>query len=293
MSGVTSTNEVMPAKQSTIRQTIVETLEAPRLLGIEIRDFVEFREKRKLYERRLKEKNLEQNSSVPTTSLRNSIEDSVLKIFIRMRWIPETDMTSIKEESLKECIEHRSKIESKKYDIFFLDKLVKRLKADTKLSSLHLRVCKLAHDYEKLLLEHGYEHLIDSHPMVAVQHLSSRLFHDGLKTQADGLIRLNRDKYKTDYSIFLRDLCNKAESMDTCEGTVCIENHSRRPIDQHEKRIRGTMISKKPFRPVSHTNKPSIGTKRHREHNNDTNNRPSKQITPNCLNPKCNGKHYL
>ena len=47
---------------------------------------------------------------------------------------------------------------------------MKRLKSDAKISSLYLRVCKLAHDFEKLLTDHGYDHLIDNHPIIVVQH---------------------------------------------------------------------------------------------------------------------------
>ena len=40
---------------STVRQTIVETIEAPRLLGLSTGDFVKFKNDRELYERRIAE----------------------------------------------------------------------------------------------------------------------------------------------------------------------------------------------------------------------------------------------
>jgi len=42
---------------STVRQTIVETVEAPRLEGITTADFVKFKQDREVYERRIAEKN--------------------------------------------------------------------------------------------------------------------------------------------------------------------------------------------------------------------------------------------
>ena len=120
MHGAKSTNgDISTATQATACQTIVETLEAPRLLGIQIHDFVEFREKRSVYERRPAEKNAELNMAVPKTALRNSIDDSLLKNFIRLKWVPESCISTIQEESIRRCIEKRSKIEENKYDIFF------------------------------------------------------------------------------------------------------------------------------------------------------------------------------
>ena len=64
-----------------------------------------------------------------------------------MKSIPETNVDILNDESLQTCVEQRSKIQSKNYDLFSLDKLIKRLLADTAISSLSFRVGKLAHNY--------------------------------------------------------------------------------------------------------------------------------------------------
>lgn len=53
---------------STVRQTIVKTLEAPRLIDIASADFVAFKQKRTICERRVQEKSVKQRIEIPTTS---------------------------------------------------------------------------------------------------------------------------------------------------------------------------------------------------------------------------------
>lgn len=55
--GMAASPENRELGSKTVKQTIVETIEAPRLSGIETTDFVTFREKRANYERLLTEKN--------------------------------------------------------------------------------------------------------------------------------------------------------------------------------------------------------------------------------------------
>ena len=66
-------------KGGTVRQTIVETFEAPRLNGIDTADFVVFQQTRALYERNTTEDNADTNSQVPLTTYRNSIARPVLE----------------------------------------------------------------------------------------------------------------------------------------------------------------------------------------------------------------------
>lgn len=84
---------VLTPRRSTVRQTIVESLEAPRLTGIEVRDFVLFKERRVIYERQFTEKSAEQRVPIPKISLRNSIDPNVLRLFIRANWVPEASAT--------------------------------------------------------------------------------------------------------------------------------------------------------------------------------------------------------
>lgn len=69
------------AASSRIRQTIVETVEAPRLEGITITGFVKFKHDRAMYERRIEEKNSGPKVEVQMTTYIDSVDPSVLNIF--------------------------------------------------------------------------------------------------------------------------------------------------------------------------------------------------------------------
>ena len=81
------TMEDLNASNETVKQTIVETLEALWLTGIDISDFVSFKERREIYETKVTEKSLEQKIKIATTSYRNSIDRSLLEIFIIAKWV--------------------------------------------------------------------------------------------------------------------------------------------------------------------------------------------------------------
>ena len=81
---------------STVKQTIVETLEAPRLNGISTQDFVKFKQDRAIYERRAAKKNYQDGVTVALTSYRNSIKNPILALMLRAEWVtaPDTDCTT-------------------------------------------------------------------------------------------------------------------------------------------------------------------------------------------------------
>ena len=54
------TADIVMSDANIVKQTIVETLETPRLLGIDVSGFVSFKEKREIYERKVKQKAKEQ-----------------------------------------------------------------------------------------------------------------------------------------------------------------------------------------------------------------------------------------
>ena len=288
-------NELMKNQGATIRQTIVETLEAPRLVGIEVKDFVEFREKRHEYERKLAERNAEQNTNVPRTTIRNSIDNDLLKMFIRMQWIPETELSKITEESLITCINTQSSVPKKEYDVNYLDKQVSKLKMDLQVLGLKRRVCKLAYDYEKLLTMCGYDTFISAHPLLAVQHIYWRIYHDGLKTQAEALLRLNKEAYKTNYSLFLRDLCEQADKLDICDSKTNVKTTTS--LDKRDSGTNGKWKRQnhahRKYENTGNTYNRLTGSKRtHSDISKGTVMNQRKEPPP-CLHPNCNESHFL
>lgn len=78
----------------TVRQTIVETIEAPRLTGIKTTDFVNFKEKFETYERLIIGRSRDPNIDIPLTSYGNSISKPMLTMFVlaNWSWLPQSIM---------------------------------------------------------------------------------------------------------------------------------------------------------------------------------------------------------
>lgn len=76
------------AKQSgTVKQTIVESVEAPRLTYISTSDFVAFVQGIEVYEHQVEERNADATTKLPLTSYRNSISKAILELFVVAGWV--------------------------------------------------------------------------------------------------------------------------------------------------------------------------------------------------------------
>ena len=279
----------LPSRRNTVRQTIVETLEAPRLTGIEVRDFVLFKERRIIYERQISEKSAEQGSPIPKTSLRNSIDPNVLKMFIRANLVPDTDVESISEASIEKCICERATIQFDRYDLAAIERIIEKLRMDPKLSSLESQVWKLALDYEKILTAAGYNEFISKNTSLAVQHIMSRITHDALRKRAVLTYRMKKDTYKSNYNLFLQELASDAQALDKMEGL---------------KKIGKDVVSDSSiFSELPSMLRPKLGIQKEKETEHKGRKRPreddteqrrgKKRVPPDCLNPKCPEKHYM
>jgi len=156
----------------TVRQTIVETIEAPRLDGIAISDFVRFKEDRLIYERRIEEKNLEPNFQVQLTTYKDSIESTLLELFALGDWVPVDTVAEITEQHLKDCIAAHAVVDPEEYDLGLIEESLKHLKlerADNE-HTLQSRVWELVHEYTKIVRNCGYEAFTDNHPRLAIKH---------------------------------------------------------------------------------------------------------------------------
>ncbi len=98
---MSASNAKMADKANTIKQTIVETIEAPRLTDISTTNFVLFTQKREIYERVISEKNSDANVQIPLTTYRNSIPKPILQLFVLANWVPVANVDDITEAHLK------------------------------------------------------------------------------------------------------------------------------------------------------------------------------------------------
>lgn len=82
------------------------------------------------------EKCSEQKIKLTPTSYRNYIDDSLLDIFITAKWVCETSVERISEDSIKFCIEKRSTVDSNKYELAVIEKQLPSSFLDTKVRTL-------------------------------------------------------------------------------------------------------------------------------------------------------------
>ena len=74
-------------RNDTVKQTIVETVEVPRLNDKGTSDFVKFKIAREAYERIINEKNLDPNVEIPLTRYKSSIPKPMQQLFVLAGWI--------------------------------------------------------------------------------------------------------------------------------------------------------------------------------------------------------------
>ena len=177
----TCTDEASSAGDAeTVRQTIVETIEAPRLKDIGTESFVEFKRRREIYERQIAEKNTEHGVNVPLTSYRSTITEPVLEMMVMAKWVSATDVASITEEQLKSCIDERARIKVEDYDLAYIQNGIKDVKLNMKEETLEMPVWKLGLAYTTALKDIGCGEYITKMPQLAVDDIMKRITHEVL-----------------------------------------------------------------------------------------------------------------
>ena len=131
------------AGAGTVRQNIVETLEAPRLTGITTEAFVKFKQNRAIYERRVQEKNNQDGVEVQLTSYRSSVEEPILALMLRAKWIEADSIEFITEDQLKACIEINSCLDPAEYDLAQIEAGIAQVKLGIVRKNLETKVWEL------------------------------------------------------------------------------------------------------------------------------------------------------
>jgi len=298
---------------NTVRQTIVETVEAPRLTGLTTADFVEFKHAREVYERRIAEKNSDPNVSVQLTSYKDSIDPSVLQIFAIGDWVPVDKVAEITEQHLKDCIEARAVVKPKDYDLAKLEEELSSLRMDKPSGDVTLESCvwKFVLEYTQLLNSLGYEKFIDEHPKLAVEHLLKRISNAQLKNQMVIAAKLMKEEdFRKNFNAFVRKMASDSSLMDRMHAA-----RRYKPAASDLDALATPLPDNPP--PNSGSRRPPSGAghrgrkknKRGRDSNDqgksDRGSRDSdrndggrarswdKRPAPICLNPKCGERHWV
>lgn len=141
----------IPGSKDTVKQTIVETVEAPRLTDIATVDFVQFKIARAAYERIISEKNEDPAVNIPLTTYKSSISAPIQQLFVLANWVPVNTVEKITEAHLKKCVEDKACVKPDDYDLAHLDNELKDVKMDRKKGSLVNQIWGLVLFYMRTL----------------------------------------------------------------------------------------------------------------------------------------------
>ena len=209
------------AGPDTVHQPILESVEAPRLKGIGTEEFVQYKQRREVYERRIKEKNEESGVSVRVTTYRNSISKPVLDMFVTAQWVPVETTEEITEEQLRACVEERAHVNPAEYDLGQIERDLKQVRMGhgAKHMSLEMQVLKLGLHYATTLDNLGYSAFIQKQPQLAVGQVLKRVTHEQLRNRLLLTIKLRKeDGFKKNYNVFMRELVREAKQIDRYEA---------------------------------------------------------------------------
>lgn len=276
-----------------VRQTIVETLEAPRLTGISTEDFVSFKQKRDIYERRVEEKSQEQGVTIPATSYRNSIEKPILDIFITAQWVPVSSVEDIAEAHLKTCIEERAKIKPEDYDLAQIEKGVSKIRMEKSQKSLEMQVWRLGLQYATKLEDLGYSTFIASQPKLAIGHILKRLSHEQLRKRMKLTLKLRKKELKNNYQLFLRETAQEARALDRHDAANAFEESKSDSDIDKAPGSNNPSSNRTKTRTKKGSNKRSEPEKDKGSSSGQTGPANKKRWIPDCLNPKCKEKHFM
>ena len=204
-------------KTDTVRQTIVETIEARIICGIKTEDFVLFRQGREIYERRISEKNADGNTYIQLTTYCDAIPKPILRIFVLGDWVSATTIESITEEQLQDCIEGKACVNLNDYELGKIDREIRNLKMekDDPSDTLEMQVRSLCLKYTTILENCGYYDFTTTKPELAEEHILKRVSHSDLKNRMLSTIKLNKGKwFEENFKKFIKELAQEVKLID-------------------------------------------------------------------------------
>jgi len=273
----------------TVRQTIVETIEAPRLRDVSTSDFVEFQERREIYERQVSEKNTEAGVQIPLTTYRNSIDSAILELFVVAEWVPVT------EEQLRKCVREHARVDPKEYDLARIERElagIKLEKADN-MSNLQRQVWRLCLRYSEKLRKCGNVNFAKQQPKIAVRHIMKRVTHAGLRTRMNLTLGLRKEELEKVFSKFMRLLAE--ESIDRQDSAWQYQAEQYGSEDELEERTsKNRHRGRKGGSRSKNHNTDAVTGRAESKGKNSTGGekRKRQRELPLCLLPRC-GKHHF
>jgi len=193
---------------TTVKETVVETVEAPRLTDIQVSEFVTLKPKRATYERHASEKNAGGMMSIPLKTYLNSIDEAVLRLFVIAKWAPTESVEEISEDHLATCVEERARVELGKYDLCRIEFELKDVKLgnSTKIPNIEKQFRRLCLKYFTTLQRWEYEEFLTKKPKLSIKHMLKSVTHKQLLNRIRMILDLRQDELKVDFNFFCSDL---------------------------------------------------------------------------------------
>lgn len=288
-----------------VKQTIVAHVEAPRLNGVSVKDFSKFQRLRELYEKQVAEKNREPGVSITPTSLKASIDDADLRIFVTAKWVTAEDISSITEEQLRECITKKCTRDIGGEQLHLIEDAVKNVSMKMDIDESEDRVWTLHRDYTSALENTGFSDIPQSKPHIAISHILKRVKPKALKSRIKNIVLWRKDIQfdRKDFGAFMRELALQAKKLESEQAGSVRTNHEVDNSDcsSDETAGRRTFSGKvrKPGNYNSRKNLRSSPQQKEKESNNivtlGKRRRQSDELPP-CLNQMCRkkgGRHFI
>lgn len=289
-----------PERRSTVKETVINCLEAPSLRGVSTRHFIEFKRLRLLYEKQIEEKSRQLKEEIVPTSYRASIEDDDLRTFITAGWIEANSIDELTERQIQECVESRCHRPIDGEKLYMLEQAVRGVSMQMNITDAEDRVWTLHREYCSALRKAGYGDLQDAKPHITIDHILKKLRPPQLYRRMRDIIawRKNDNFHKENFSRFMQEVAKQAEKIQVEQRSIHFHTDKTERTRTHSQvqekkqpRFERTFFQVKermPGRQIVHkeVEKEHRGQKRKLERTD----------APLCLNPECRTKgerHYI
>lgn len=245
------------------------------------------------------EKNREPDVNTTATSLKASIDDADLKIFLTAQWVDAPNVGSITNDPLRDCIRDKSirKIEGDQPHL--VDDSVKGVKINEDIADAEDRIWTLQRQYIAALESAGLAEIPESKPHISIEHILRRIKPQALKKRMKNIVQWKEDVQfdKKDFGGFMRELASQAKQLENEYPTIVRSIHVESDDSEDDTGSKGKRLNVQRHKKITQKSsservrpriEPTDNTlgKRKREGSNP----------PTCLNPACRskgGQHLL
>lgn len=220
-------------------------------------------------------------------------------MFVSAQWVYVSSVDDITEDHLKASIEERAKVNPGDYDLAQIEKGICKICMDRSVKTLEMQVWQLGLQYATKLEEIGYSKVIQMQPKLAIGHILRRISHLQLRKRMKLTLKLRKEEFKKDYQLFMRETAKEARALDrhdaasnfdesdNSDSAIDIPNPNSGDFKSSEGRCRSRNRNK------GKLNQKNVALRSHRDHHAMSIPVSKKRWRPDCLNKKCNQKHFL